>query len=405
MDLRDLKIRVSDLQKFGDTVAFNVKSLEFIERSGFRVNNINSKMSLSKTHMHYNNTYIETPASTVSANALYFNFKTYRDFSDFIEKVDLDFSFRSSSVNFKDISYFAPGMEDFEETFRISGILEGRINDLSAHKILIAYNDHTILGGSSNIIGLPDISETFMHFNIDMFETHVSDLQEIYLPGKMKLAIPDEFKALGKISYSGKFTGYYDDFVAYGNFGTRLGKLSTDILIKPDTLEGIRYRGSFKTSSFSIGGLIPGNDGLAGDLSMNAEIDGSLYKNNIAAELQGNVSKLEFYNYDFRNINLEGFLTEETFDGSVFISDPNIMMKFQGKVDFSSELPNFNFVADVGRLRPYYLNLNKTDPSYFVSFFLESNFTGIHPDSINGEIKLVNSFFQRSGVQIQIYDF
>ncbi|MGC9342982.1 MAG: translocation/assembly module TamB domain-containing protein, partial [Bacteroidales bacterium] len=93
------------------------------------------------------------------------------------------------------------------------------------------------------------------------------------------------------------------------------------------------------------------------------------------------------------------------FDGSMKISDPNIQMEFLGKVDFSSEQPDFDFTANVSRLRPYYLNLNTTDPSYFASFLLKSKFSGIHPDSINGNINLVNSFFQRSGEQIQIFDF
>lgn len=405
MDLRDLKLRVSDLTKSGDTVSFNIKNLEFTERSGFRVTNINSRLNLGKQHMHFNNTYVETPVSSVSANSLYFNFDSYRDYAEFVKKVNLEFSFRSSAVNFSDLNYFFPGIENFNETFRISGILRGQINDLSAHKILIAYNNETLVGGSLNIIGLPDISETFMHFNIDMLQTNIQDLQEIHLPNKKRLTIPNELNALGTITYSGKFTGYYDDFVAYGRFGTDLGKLSTDILIKPDSLGGMYYSGNVKTASFGLGKIIPGNEDILGNISINAEIDGSYFKNEIAADLRGNISDLELYDYNYKNINLEGFLTEETFDGSMDISDPNIMMKFEGKVDFSSRQPEFNFTADVDRFRPYYLNLNKSDSTYFASFLLESNFSGIHPDSINGEIKLVNSFFQRSGEQIQISDF
>ena len=405
MDLRDLKLRVSDLTKSGDTVSFDIKKVEFTERSGFHVTNINSKMSLGKQHMHFNNTYVETPVSSVSANSLYFNFDSYRDFSEFVKKVDLEYNFRSSSVNFSDLNYFFPGIENFDETFRISGIIRGKINDLSAHKILIAYNDKTLIGGSLNIIGLPDLAETFMHFNIDMLQTNIQDLQEIHLPDNKRLSIPDEFNALGTITFSGKFTGYYDDFVTYGRFGTDLGKVSTDILIKPDSLGGLYYSGNVKTTSFGAGKIIPGNDGILGNISINAEIDGSYHKQEVSADLRGKISDLELYGYNYKNINLEGLLTKETFDGSLDISDPNILMKFEGKVDFSSQQPEFNFIADVDRFRPYYLNLNKTDSTYFASFLLESNFSGIHPDSINGEINLVNSFFQRSGEQIQISDF
>ncbi len=404
MDLKDLNIRISDLIKSGDTVSFDIKRLECTEKSGFKLTNLNSRLSLSKHHMHYNNVYIETPLSNVSANAILFNFESYRDFSDFVNQVDIDFSLRSSSVNFADIGYFSAGMDDFNETLRISGRADGKISDMSANNILIAFSDHTFLGGSLNMIGLPDISETFIHFNIDMLQTTIGDIQKIHLPEKKRLKIPDNFKALGTITYSGKFTGYYDDFVTYGRFGTSLGAISTDILLKPDNFGGLIYRGSFKTNSFALGSIIPNNEDRLGNISISAEVDGLFQKKEISADLNGKINHLELYGYDYKNISLEGFITEETFDGSMAVSDPNIHMDFQGKVDFSSEQPKFNFIADVSRLRPYYLHLNRTDPSYFVSFLLESDFSGIHPDSINGEIKLVNSFFQRSGEQIQIYD-
>ena len=66
--------------------------------------------------------------------------------------------------------------------------------------------------------------------------------------------------------------------------------------------------------------------------------------------------------------------------------------------------PKFDFTANVSSIRPYYLNIDKSDPDYFASFLLKTNFTGRNIDDLDGEIKLVNSFFQKTGKQIQIYD-
>ena len=405
MDLRDLNIRINDLVILDDTVKFHINRLGFTEKSGFILSNLNSGFSIGKSHLNFNNTYLETPHSQISANHLYFDFNSFQDFSDFVNKVDLDYVFRSSVVNFSDIAYFTKGLESFSETFRISGDISGSVSDLTAKNILIAYNDHTILGGNMNLIGLPEISETFIYFDMEMFQTNIYDIQNIRLPGNKRISLPENLNGLGTISYTGKFTGYYDDFVAYGTFGSDLGSISTDLLLEPDGNEGLNYRGNIITNSFFLGKIIPENKGKIGNISISAKVDGTFQKKTVSADLTGTIDSLDLYGYTYKNINLSGFLSDKTFDGALNITDPNIQMEFLGKVDFSTSRPNFNFTAGVGRLRPHFLNFKKADPSYFASFLLTSDFTGIHPDSIEGRIDLVNSFFQRSGDQIQVYDF
>ncbi|MBE0655068.1 MAG: hypothetical protein IH594_14800, partial [Bacteroidales bacterium] len=287
----------------------------------------------------------------------------------------------------------------------ISGDISGSVSDLTAKNILIAYNDHTILGGNMNLIGLPEISETFIYVDMEMFQTNIYDIQNIRLLGNKSILLPENLNGLGTISYAGKFTGYYDDFVAYGTFGSDLGSISTDLLLEPDGNEGLNYRGNISTNSFFLGKIIPESEGKIGNISISAKVDGSFQKKKVSADLTGTIDSLDLYGYTYKNINLSGFLSDKTFDGTLNITDPNIQMEFLGKVDFSTSRPNFKFTADVGRLRPHFLNFKKADPSYFASFLLTSDFSGIHPDSIEGRIDLVNSFFQRNGDQIQVYDF
>jgi hypothetical protein len=76
------------------------------------------------------------------------------------------------------------------------------------------------------------------------------------------------------------------------------------------------------------------------------------------------------------------------------ISDPNIDMNFDGKVDFSDENPEYAFTANVVRARPYYLNIGQTDPSFFLSFLLKTNFTGRNIDELEWRNKPGQFFVQ-----------
>ncbi len=404
LDINDLDITVNKMSIEEGEVRFDIRRLEFIESSGFTLNNLRTEMLISGKDLHFNNLFISTPYSAISANVIDFDFRSFQDFSDYLFKVDNEFNLRSSSVSFIDLSYFAPSLGTFTETFRISGLIKGSISDLSAKEIILDYNDHTRLEGSFNIIGLPDIRQTFMHYDVKSFRTNTRDLRNIKFPGQGKLDIPDMMDQLGTITYKGKFTGYLDDFVAYGKFGSDLGVISSDLMLKPDTAGSFRYRGQIETRSFSLGMLFP-EEKILGGITLSANVDGSLQDGNISADLEAVVDSIYLNKYTYRNIDIRGKLDQSMFDGSLDISDPNIEMEFLGAINFSADDPVFDFTADVSRLRPYQLHMIDSIPSAYASFLMEANFSGAHPDSIDGELILVNSLFRKDEEEIRINNF
>ena len=409
LDLHNLRLfnfesQLSNIHFSGDTVNFMLRKMNFIESSGLEMTRMRAAVSISKRHIKCSNVFLETNHSEISANNISMSFSALSDFENFTEKINLNLNFRSSYFGLTDLGYFSPIFKNINERVLVTGLISGRINDLSGEKIFLASKNYSGFKGGFNIIGLPNIDETFMHFDIDHFQTHLSDIEDINFINSYSLAVPERLEGLGEIRYTGKFTGYLDDFVAYGMLETDIGKVSTDIQITPSSNGGLSFEGKVKTQSLAIGQLIKENN-LFGNLSMSAMVDGSIEKANISANLIGIIDSLDFYNYIYRDIKLSGYLSNRIFDGSFSLDDPNIKLDFMGKVDFADDIPVFDFTADVIRVRPYYLNINKSDPSYFASFLLTSNFSGLEPDNINGEVKLINSFFQRSEEQLQIYDF
>ena len=402
--LNDLDITAEDFYIIDGGVEMNIKNFSFTERSGFRVDKINTGLNLIKTHMWFTNTLIETPQSLISANAIKFNFDSFKDFQDIINLINMEVNLRSSELYLEDLGYFTDRFKGFDEKVSLSGLIYGTVNDLKGNRILLSFNNHTNLDVSFNIFGLPDVAQTYMDYDIKNFQTSIYDLKGLKLPNNGKLNIPENLNALGKITYQGKFTGYPDDFVAFGKIGTSLGNISMDIMLKPEADMVLNYHGRVKTESFDLGKLYHSKMNI-GKIKTSFSVDGTNTKGKNSANLTGNVNSFEFNQYNYRNVNISGFLTDKKFDGSLNINDPNIKLDFLGMVDFTSEIPNFEFTADVARIRPYYLNIIDTDPSYFASFLMKTNFKGKKIDDMEGEINLVNSFFKKENHQIQVYDF
>ncbi len=404
----NMDITARGFQIHNDTVRMEIKQLNFDERSGFRLDDLRGDLRVHKTFIRLDDLRIRTGLSKIDANRLHLGYSGYHDLGKglFPHKVKLDFSFDPSTLCSEDLAYFIPPAGEIRECISLSGDIYGPVDNLKCRSLDIGYRQNTRLAGDFDLVGLPDVQHTFMFFDVEELRTNIHDIENINLPGGTgHPEIPERLARLGNIRFNGKFTGFIVDFVTYGEFTTDQGLIYSDLSIKPDTANTIRFKGRLRTRDFDLAGLVD-TSGLVNHLSMNAQINGYSGKGGaLRAWLNGNISLLQFNGYDYENIRLKGNLSNKTFDGSFAVSDPNIAMEFLGKVDFEDSIPVFNFTADVSRGWLHPLNISPEIPDYFVSFLLKADFTGDNIDNLNGKISLVNSLFRKKEEQIQIYDF
>ncbi|GAI31436.1 unnamed protein product, partial [marine sediment metagenome] len=292
------------------------------------------------------------------------------------------------------VGYFVSALEGFDQNLVFSGNFSGKISDLKGKQINVRFGDISTISCDFNFIGLPNIEETFIFINLQKLITGTEDIEKFNNPqiGK-KITLPAGFRALGLITYKGNFTGFIDDFVAYGKFTSDLGNISTDLLIKPDTAATFSFNGKLKTEDFDIGKLSKTKNWV-GKITLNASLDGHAFRDKqFSASLEGVVNDLEFNDYNYKGIELSGTFTEKAYDGSAYIDDPNVKFNFLGRFDFSQDIPEFDFTANVPRANLYKLNFDKYDSTSFLSFIITANFVGDNLDNTNGEIKLLNSYF------------
>jgi len=407
--LPNFDLTVSDFHIMDGTVSFTVDHLRFVEQSGFAAHTVHGKMAINQKFLDFSDFYIETVKSKMNIDRVNFSFNSFKDFrkKGILTKIKLDLLFNHSFLHLNDFGYFVPQFYGMQQEVELSGRLYGRVNNFKGRDINLEYMDHLHFQGDFDIDGLPDINRTFMFFDIQNLSANFGKMSSIEIPGREGETIQffETMSTLEKMEFSGKFTGFYNDFVTYGRFNTGLGQIASDLSIQPDSSDIIRFRGRLKTVGFNVGRL-SGMEETLGLISMNGQVDGTSYPGGkIDAEMDGAISLLQINGYDYHNIILAGTMTNKTFDGSFSIHDPNLRMEFYGKIDASDTIPVFNFTANVEKANLYPLNITKVDSTFTMSCLLKANFIGANPDDFNGEIKLVNSLFQRKSKQIQIYDF
>jgi len=408
MLLSQLNLNLRDLTLASDTILFSISDASFVEKSGFVAEVFTADMTIHRQSLDFKNIRIRNQQSNVNANQVHFEFRDYQKFRDggIWDNVKIVLNFNDSRVNTHDLGYFSDRFWGVDEEVNLSGNLYGRLNNLKGKNIRINYHNYLTFNGDFDLNGMPDYQQTYMFLDLQELSADIGQIKRYGIPGMSDtIEISDNVAKLGKINYRGKFIGFLNDFVSYGKLITDLGQLSTDILIQPAQGDSTSFHGQLKTVGFHLGELA-GIPETLGAISMNAKVNGiSSPGGQVQAAMDGKISSLYLNDYDYNNIFLVGEFTNNTFDGSFAVEDPNLKMEFFGKIDASGALPVFDFAANVDKARLFPLNISKADPNYTLSCYLNANFIGANLDDFDGEINLVNSLFQRQDKQIQIYDF
>ncbi len=274
-------------------------------------------------------------------------------------------------------------------------------------KINFKIGKDTQVNADLELRGLPDIKNTFIFFKLYNNKFNFNDLASIRMPDSYPqryLKIPTELLNGDLLTYQGNFSGFPSDFVAYGTLDGSLGKLSTDLSIRPKKSGTVEFHGMVKATSFEAGKLL-GYSPL-GAVSLEIKINGSRAANNkYNALIAGNIDSLYLNNYRIDSIYVNGTARDRSFEGELNIQDNNLKMLFSGKADFEGAIPEFNFASTIEKANLVILGLDRERKIADLSLKVNANFTGNHIDNINGKINLQRFKFVRDNKTLETKDF
>ncbi len=404
IEANNLKFKLSDIE-IKDSLILNITGLGCVEKSGLKIIQMDTRLSLSGKHGNFDRLRIQLEHSDLKAEMLAFRFDSIQVLQNFTSRVRIEAGFYNSDLSFTDLSYFAPELKGIDKTIKFSGEFKGPISDIRAKGLSLKYGEDTRLQANMSMIGLPDINNTFLYADIREFSTSRNDIESVQITGNNELSfdLPDQFEEVGTIKYKGNLTGFTNDFVAYGTLSSNLGIISTDLGLKHHE-KHYSFNGAVKTIDFKLG-RFAGPSSLIGNIDLEIKVKGTIDSLNVVrAEPVGIIQKVEFNNYIYRDISINGFLDGKKFNGFVYISDPNIELDFNGGIDFSDDVPEFDFNAVVANARLDKLNLFEKDSLPKLSFTMQSRFVGDNFDNFIGEIRLIDVAYANSEKSIIVDD-
>ena len=364
------------------------------ERSGFEINTFKANFKWQPRAMEFNSLDIRTNKSHLT-NYFVMRYNNFDDMGDFINKVHLQGSFKNALIHSDDIAYFAPALKPWKKEISVTGALHGTVADLKGKNIIIRAGNNTTLNGDIALKGLPDIDKTFIDFRSNDFRTSYADVVAIF--PELKTITDPRFDRLQFIHFKGNFTGLVKDFVTTGTIETGLGIVIADVNMKFPSNGKPTYEGKISSGGFKLGSFVD-YDNL-GNIAFNVGIKGSSFKiNDIQAKLEGTVTNIDFNDYNYKNIKVNGTLARRLFNGELHASDENLGLNLNGLVDFSKTDPRFNFFATVEKANFKRLKLYKDDIDFNGN--VRFDFTGGNIDDFLGTAKVYDAAIFKNGQRI-----
>ncbi|MBI1221526.1 MAG: hypothetical protein GC180_02890 [Bacteroidetes bacterium] len=381
MRFNQINADLTDFYVVDDSLNFTAKNLRLKEQNSFEIVNLDAHAIIYAQGMQFTQLDLQTPNSRLG-DYFAMEYDHWRAFNNFYDDVVMKADLKKSEVSFKDLQYFSDNLLGWDELVFVEGEGAGPLRSMRARNMNLRFGQNSGLQGTIQMRGLPDIEQTYIDARIQTARTTREELAKL-IPMDIW---PDELERLGQVTYTGRFTGFIYDFVAYGNFQTALGNIRSDLNMK---LNGIdEYSGELIAENFDIGNFfqLPGT----GRISFNSKMDGKGFElSNMINRLEATVNHLEMNGYDYRNIQVKGLLKKQIYTGNVEIKDPNLEMVFAGKVGLSGEMPVFDCTSQFYKAEIAKLNWAPDFPAV-LSGKLVADFSGTELDDFVGSLALRN---------------
>jgi len=363
VDFTRLNTTLSDFLLYGPDLKANIDKMSFLDHRGLYVVNMSSKFTYASNKIQFDKLDLSTKESKFKANVI-LNYKP-GDFSKFTDKVKFDVKIKASKIATNDIRHFYNELGK-NEFFKINADVQGPLNDLNITKLALIDSRNSQIYGTinfKNLFGNKD-QKFYMDGDFTRLSSSYDNLVTI-LPNILGKKLPVELKKLGRFTLVGNSQLSTTAIDADFKMDTDIGSVKSFFRMESiDFIDKASYMGNVILDNFDLGVLLDKKD--LGKITMNIDVDGKGFTEKyLNTALKGDVTKIDFKNYTYSNVVVNGNFKAPNYKGQISVNDPNLTMNFDGLLDLTNRENKYDFHIEVENADLNKLKLVKDSVSVF----------------------------------------
>lgn len=403
LNFTGLNINATNFLILGPKVSARINQLAFKDSRGVEVRKMNTNFSYSRSAMVFDDLHINTEGSELNGDL---KFKYDReDLQHFADKVALIAEFKDSKIALNELNTF---YNEFgvNKVASINATLTGTLNDLTVNDLHLSTSRQTLIDGNINFKNLFNKApgNFVMDAKFNKVTSTYSNLKDL-LPNVLGNSIPSVLEKFGAFNIQGNTKITSKNIVADLDIETDLGIIISELEMKNvDDIDNASYKGNVIFDELLMGNII--NDPKVGKVSMNADVDGKGFTlDNLNTLVNGTIYGLNYNDYYYSNIDINGTIKNKVFNGDLKTKDENIDFNFKGLVNFSEAKNNYDFIATVNYANLKALNFVKKDSIATFKGLVAMKMKGTNIDDAYGNISFQNTLYKNQNDEYYFKDF
>ena len=375
-----------------DTVNATIKRMSFTEQSGLRLKKLSLKMTANQRGLHLNTLQVALPGTTLQLDTLT---ATY-DSLPSLPRLGKDVTYKGflhAEVRLQDLAPLVPAFAHFRDPLFLDIDLNGQGKSLSYNACQLHTENQEIAFRWNGILNHWDApAERFLYTNIEEIRVSKEGFGWLFKNLGKEGEVPEVARRVGFVQFAGTLSGLPHKLTAHGALRSGAGLLSANVTMHTDTVSQLHsFSGQLQSNQLKLSNIL-GEKSKLGDASFQISLNGFRYGKSQYPEshIKGLISSLEYSNYTYHNIEMDGLYKNGGFNGQLSLDDENGKVKLSGEFNTTQPVPSYNVRMTVRNFRPHALNLTKKYVGSDLSLDFMADFSGRSVDDMNGLIALKN---------------
>ena len=385
--VRDVALRIADLALLRDSLGLRLRHAALAEEGGFRLYDLAAQtVALTPRALLLDEFVLQTARSRFG-DRVAVDLPPGATWAEALRRGRLQLDLKPSTLAVSELVAFAPALAGrlpfaADGKIQLRGRVRGTADRLRAEDLALRLPDGTRLRADVSARNLTQREEAFVNLELAELRTSAARVRRL-LP---ELTLPPNLDRLGDLTFAGRFDGFLDDFVAYGDLRSEIGRLTLDTRFASAPGQPPRYTGELVLEDFDVGAFAGQPD--LGRVTARADVrDGrGLRPGEISLDVIGNVDAVRYRGYVYRDVAVNGRFDPAGYEGALTFKDEHADLDFDGKIDLGGGDDAFDFSARVRRLDPGALGLTASPWSYAGDLEIRSSTLDL--DNLDGDVRV-----------------
>lgn len=371
-------------------IAFDLEKLQTVLNGNYKIHHIQSKVNI-KTKVKFasfQNSIVQAENTSISGNFM-FDFANKETFSDDIKFL---LATNESNIYLDDMAYFVPALRKnyqlktlFGQPFILTAEISNTLRNIHINQLKLHHNRLGNANMQGTIRDITSLNNMFFDIEVNDLTTDIHKIKTL-LPPNVKWN--NNLNNIGNIRLQGHVMGKIYDIAGELDVKTNVGSMNGSVAVNlGHDFKQKKYKADVSTSKLNIAKLTNRND--LGLISGKISLDGSGFNlDELNSKIKAELTELDYKNYKYSNISIDGTFIDKIFDGKLVSNDKNLTLNFAGKIDLKEKNPTFDLNTKVENISLADINFGKNNLR--LSGEIIGKFKGNNLDNLVGNLSLKN---------------